>query len=91
MKKGNILAQIEKLGLDIKKADKITHLLHERAELYTSIQEYGKAINDYLRLIEINADDKIAIAKLSILRNILKYSNIDIYASTNTNMDPWLD
>jgi hypothetical protein len=26
-----------------------------------------------------------------MLKTIVKYTNTDIYSSTNTNMDPWMD
>ncbi len=68
-----------------------TDLLYERAGLYTKIQVLGKAINDYLTILGINPDDKQAKVKLEMLKTITRFSNTDIYANPNTNMDPWLE
>lgn len=84
-------SKIKSLEKLISNSPKDIELLFERAELFTSIQQHGNAINDYLTILKIVPDNKIAKTKLELLRTIIKYSNIDIYASTNTNMDPWED
>lgn len=66
-------------------------VLHARAQLYVKLQELGKAINDYTTIITLDKDDKIAATQIIQLKSILKYNNTDIYASPNTNFDPWLD
>lgn len=86
-----ILNQIEKLNLKILEESENTDLLHARAELFTKIQNHSKAINDYLTILKFNPHDKIAEVKLDMLRTIVRYTNIDIYANPNTNMDPWLE
>ncbi len=91
MKEKELNLKIEKLIKQLTNNPDNTKLLHERAEIYTSLKQHGKAINDYLTILKINPKDKIADAKLDLLRSIIKYSNIDIYASPNTNMDPWMD
>lgn len=91
MDKNEIYNKIKALNSKIELSSDNNDLLHNRAELFESIQEYGKAINDYLKILKSAPADKVAQSKLNMLRSILKYSNIDIYASTNTNMDPWLD
>ena len=65
--------------------------LHIRAELYTRIQSQSKAINDYIAILKINPEDNIAKVKLDMLRTIVKFTNTDIYANPNTNLDPWMD
>jgi len=65
--------------------------LHVRAELYTNVQNQSKAINDYVAILKINPEDKIAQVKLDMLRTIVKFTNTDIYANPNTNLDPWLE
>ena len=66
-------------------------LLHLRAELYVKIQQNPKAINDYNLILSKDKSDKKALVQLEMLTTILRYSNTDIYSSTNTNMDPWME
>ena len=86
-----IREQIEKITSEIKDLDDKPNLLLSRAQLYTKIQENSKAINDYIAILKINPKDKEARIKLDMLQTIVKYTNTDIYASTNTNMDPWME
>jgi tetratricopeptide (TPR) repeat protein len=66
-------------------------LYFARAELFYRLNKYGQAINDYLRVLEINPDNKEAAGKIDILKTILRFHNTDIYANPNTDMDPWLE
>ena len=66
-------------------------LLHVRAQLYVKLQELGKAINDYTAILILDKEDKVAATQIVQLKSILKFNNTDIYASPNTNFDPWLD
>jgi len=66
-------------------------LLLCRAGILTKFQQYGMAINDYNKVLEIEPESKHAKAQIDLLKTILRYANTDIYASTNTNMDPWLE
>lgn len=66
-------------------------LVHLRANLYAKLQQPHKAINDYNLILSNNKSDKKAIVQLEMLTTILRYNNTDIYSSTNTNMDPWLE
>lgn len=66
-------------------------LIHLRANLYIKLQQRHKAINDYNLILSNNKSDKKAIVQLEMLTTILRYNNTDIYSSTNTNMDPWLE
>lgn len=75
---------LEKQGFD-------TDLLHLRADLYIKLQQRHKAINDYNQILSKNKLDKKAIVQLEMQTTILRYNNTDIYSSTNTNMDPWLE
>ncbi|RLD45259.1 MAG: hypothetical protein DRI89_01545 [Bacteroidetes bacterium] len=75
--------------IDVKKFD--SALLHLRAELYMKIQQNPKAINDYNLILSRDKSDKKAIVQLEMLTTILRYNNTDIYSSTNTNMDPWME
>ena len=68
-----------------------TGLLHLRAELYVKSQQNPKAINDYNLILSKNKSDNKAFVQLEMLTTILRYTNTDIYSSTNTNMDPWME
>jgi thioredoxin-like negative regulator of GroEL len=68
-----------------------TELLYARANLYEKLQKWGEAINDYLQISSIDKDDQKAKTRTEMLRTILRYNNTDIYASPNTNYDPWLE
>ncbi len=62
-----------------------------RAELFYKLNRYGEAINDYMRVLEINPENREAAGKIDILKTILRFHNTDIYANPNTDMDPWLE
>jgi len=91
LEKKEILGLIEEITKEISQKKDSTSLLNSRAELYTKIQEHSKAINDYIAILKIEPSDKEAQVKLDMLQTIVKFVNTDIYASTNTNMDPWMD
>ncbi len=87
--------QIEELILKVSQqlADSKSdlELLRMRAGLYVKLQEYGKAINDYNQVLSHDSSDKEARAQAEMLKTILRYNNTDIYSSTNTDMDPWME
>jgi hypothetical protein len=83
--------QINELTVNISNDSHNTKLLHERAGLFTKIQDHGNAINDYIAIIGINPDDDVARVKLDMLKTISRFTNTDIYANPNTNLDPWLE
>ncbi len=90
MEKKEIQELIQAINKDINKTDNSIDLLYERAALFTKLQEHSKAINDYIAILEINPSYKDVVVKLDMLKTIVKFVNTDIYASTNTNMDPWM-
>jgi len=67
------------------------NLLMKRAELKYKNGLYGASINDYNKVIELQPENKHAKAQVDIISTILRYTNTDIFASTNTNMDPWFE
>ena len=87
--------EVEALLADLNKwLDKETGnivLLGHRGALYEKLQQYSKAINDYKKILEKEAGHKQAITKIEMLSTILRYTNTDIYASPNTNLDPWME
>jgi len=54
-------------------------------------QKFNEVINYLQNILENDPENKQVSGLLELIRNILKYSNRDIFASTNLNMDPWLE
>ena len=86
-----ITIRINEISKSLKDNPGDIDLLCERAGLFTKIQQNPDAINDYLRILAIDKNHQKAQVKLEMLRTITRYVNTDIYANTNTNMDPWLE
>ena len=82
---------IHQLNLLISDSSTDTGLLHARAQLFEKQQQWGKAINDYLNILTIDKNDKKAKVQSETLKTIMKYNNMDIYSSPNTNNDPWFE
>lgn len=87
----NILDAVKKLDKMIETQRDDEDLYFMRAEFFYKLNRYGQAINDYYKVLEINENNKEAAGKIDIIKTILRYNNTDIYASPNTNMDPWLE
>ena len=62
-----------------------------RGDIYNIKQEYSKALNDYNKVLKIDPKNKIISSKVEMIKDILKFQALDIFASTNLNQDPWLD
>ncbi|MCK5171651.1 MAG: tetratricopeptide repeat protein [Bacteroidales bacterium] len=62
-----------------------------RGNIYYIKQEYSKSLNDYNKVLKIDPKNKIISSKVEMIKDILKFQTLDIFASTNLNMDPWLD
>lgn len=75
----------------IAKSPDNAELYFKRAELFFQMNDLGKAINDYRKTLEIEPEYKEAAVKIELITTILRYQNTDIYASPNTDMDPWLE
>lgn len=65
--------------------------LEKRADTYYKLGEFGKALNDYNKILKTNKDNKIIGSKAEMVHTILKFQNLDIFESTNLNLDPWDD
>jgi len=89
--KEEIQSVVEDLSKLIFENKKNAELLHSRAQLFIKLQLYGKAINDYRAILLINDKDKFAAGQYDMLSTIMQFNGNDIYANTNTNLDPWLD
>ena len=62
-----------------------------RGNIYNIKQEYSKSLNDYNKVLKIDPKNKIIPSKVEMIKDILKFQALDIFASTNLNIDPWLD
>jgi tetratricopeptide (TPR) repeat protein len=87
----SVLASIDQLNRLISEAPEDIELLHIRAQLFEKQQEWAKAINDYLKILSLDQNDKKAQTQSEMLKTILRYNNIDIYSSPNTHYDPWFE
>lgn len=81
---------IEKISKQIDENPGIK-LFYERAEHLIKLNELPKAINDYNKILVLDANETYAKTQLDFLSTILKYNNTDIYANPNTNFDPWFE
>lgn len=75
------------IGSDLKKLE----LLVLRADLFYTLQRFSDALNDYNKVLKIEKENKLIISKVEMIKQILKFEAVDIFASTNLNNDPWLD
>ncbi|NCC74569.1 MAG: hypothetical protein EOM06_14405 [Sphingobacteriia bacterium] len=72
------------------KKNSINSLIKE-AEKAGSKEDFGGAINALNRILEIDPDNARARTLLDYYLEIVRFMNMDIFASTNLFMDPWLD
>ena len=100
----NIKTKIEKYIQNqeyAKAVEVLTSLIHKdlnkvdwlilRGNIYNIKQEYSKSLNDYNKVLKIDPKNKIISSKVEMIKDILKFQALDIFASTNLNIDPWLD
>ena len=87
----SVSASIDQLNTMLLDAPSDIELLHARAQLYEKQQEWAKAINDYLKILSLDQDDKKAKTQSTMLKTILRYNNTDINSSPNTHYDPWFE
>ena len=89
LEKGNIDGLIELLKNEIKEdSTNITPRL-QLGKAYLKINEYPNALNTYILLLEIDPENEEALYQQESTSNLIKQSQLDVYACTNTHMDPW--
>ncbi|MFO8236553.1 MAG: tetratricopeptide repeat protein [Bacteroidales bacterium] len=66
-------------------------LLLKKAFLLKQTQQFGKALNTLKKVLELHPDNKEAQNLHNMITDILRFQQVDIYASTNLSNDPWLD
>ena len=82
---------IEVLTDLINKNIETVNCLFWRGDVYFLKQEYSKALNDYNKVLKNDPENKSLKSKVEMIKDILKFQSLDIYSSTNLNLDPWLD
>lgn len=82
---------IKLLNDRIEKEPNSFDLLELRGDIYYLMQKFGDALNDFNLILKHNNDNKEIKAKLEMVKQILRFQNLDIFESTNLNLDPWLD
>ena len=91
VKKKSYKEALELLDIQIQKTPGQTSWLTKRGDIYYSMERFGDALNDYNKVIKLDKENKIVLSKAEMTRNILRFQNLDIFESTNLNLDPWLD
>lgn len=85
-----IKEEIKELDISIRENPSVD-LLYKRADLLIKLGDNAMAVNDFSHILKLDPEQKYAKSQLEFLTTILRYNNTDIYASTNTNFDPWLE
>jgi tetratricopeptide (TPR) repeat protein len=84
-----VINQIESLHLAIAKSENPLPLLKSLAQIYIRQSQYTEAINVYIEILNINPHCEEIQGLYEFANIIVKQSQLDIYASPNTNNDPW--
>ena len=65
-------------------------LLELRADMLQKANKMAAAMNDLNRILEIDPNNDRVIAKKELVQIIITNIQLDIYASPNTHLDPWI-
>lgn len=84
-------SSLNKLNQRIVENPKDGKLYFSRADVYFQRNELASALNDYKKVLSLEPGNRNAATKIELIQTILRYNNTDIYASPNTDMDPWLE
>jgi|GEM_PF-604965 len=79
------------LNEEINKDSENVKWLTLRGDLFYKKQKFPEALNDYNKILKIDKNNKLIKSKVEMIKEILKFEAVDIFASTNLNNDPWLD
>lgn len=66
-------------------------ILLKKAFLLKQMQKFGEALNTLKQIIDYEPGNEEAINLRDMIMDILRFQQMDIYASTNLSNDPWLD
>ena len=65
--------------------------LKEIIYLYQRLQKYGKAINICNKVLKVEPGNEKVLKQKELLNEILKFTQLDIFAATNLWNDPWFE
>jgi hypothetical protein len=88
---GQISQLVGELSSALKQDPVNIHLLEARAVLFTKLQSFGQAINDYRMILRADPENRSAKVMIEQLSTILRFRNTDIFENPNTTFDPWLE
>ena len=89
LEKGNIDGLIEILKTEINNDSKNITPRLQLGKAYQKKNEYPNALNTYILLLEIDPENEEALYEKEVVHGLIKQSQLDVYACTNTHMDPW--
>jgi len=74
-----------------KKANKIENplLFKKLGYLFKHYAQWANAVNFFNKALKENPENKAIQQEITFLMEILKLEQLDIFASTNLNKDPW--
>ena len=75
----------------IEKESKNPELYLEKGKLLKHLQRFTEAINCFQKVLSLKPNYHEALNLRNMAQDILRFQQIDIYASTNLTNDPWLD
>lgn len=91
IQKNKFYEALDVVNQEISKDSKNIDLYIMRGDLYYRMQKFADALNDYNKVLKVDKTNKSISSKVELIKGILKFEALDIYASTNLNNDPWLD
>jgi thioredoxin-like negative regulator of GroEL len=59
------------------------------AEVYVKLNDFAKAVNCYIEILQLDQNNEQATVLKESVMMIISQSQLDIYASPNTHLDPW--
>ena len=66
-------------------------MLFKQYEVLLSLNRLPHARNVLVKLVKRFPDDQQIRSRLTMITDIMRFEEKDIYSSTNLNNDPWLD
>ena len=89
LENGDLKELVSVLKKDIETNNKDIESLLQLAQIYKKLNELVNAVNIYITVLEIDPENQEAIYEKSVTQSIVNQSQLDIFACTNTHMDPW--
>ena len=75
----DITREIEALTAKVDNSPRSAELYVERAKRYLLLEQFDKALNDYIMASEIEPKDTEITQSIEMIKSIFNYRNIDIY------------